>query len=256
MERLDAYAEKLDTAALTATDTPQISIEDNSFTVDEAYQVQAKSIDRRYARGEKRIGIKMGLTSRAKMIQVGVDEVIWGRLTNKMVLEEGRTLSKSKFVHPRIEPEIVFLMKKELKGNVTALEAMDAVEAIGPAMEVIDSRYENFKFALTDVIADNSSSSGLVIGNWHKPDIDISNLGMRLTVNGQDTMFGSSAAILGHPVRSLVSAARMVAQSGETLKPGDIVMAGGATEAHAVSIGETVSLTVQNLGTISITVEA
>ena len=69
-------------------------------------------------------------------------------------------------------------------------------------------------------------------------------------------MFGSSAAILGHPVRSLVSAARMVAQSGETLKPGDIVMAGGATEAHAVSIGETVSLTVQNLGTISITVEA
>ena len=70
MERLDAYAEKLDTAALTATDTPQISIEDNSFTVDEAYQVQAKSIDRRYARGEKRIGIKMGLTSRAKMMQL------------------------------------------------------------------------------------------------------------------------------------------------------------------------------------------
>ena len=148
MERLDAYAEKLDTAALTATDTPQISIEDNSFTVDEAYQVQAKSIDRRYARGEKRIGIKMGLTSRAKMIQVGVDEVIWGRLTNKMVLEEGRTLSKSKFVHPRIEPEIVFLMKKELKGNVTALEAMNAVEAIGPAMEVIDSRYENLPLSL------------------------------------------------------------------------------------------------------------
>ncbi len=133
---------------------------------------------------------------------------------------------------------------------------MDAVEAIGPAMEVIDSRYENFKFALTDVIADNSSSSGLVIGNWHKPDMDIANLGMRLAVNGQDTKFGSSAAILGHPVRSLVSAARMVAQSGESLKPGDIVMAGGATEAHAVSVGETVSLTVQNLGTISITVDA
>lgn len=255
MDRLQAYAEKLDTAALSATATPQISIDDAAFTVEEAYQVQAQSIARRYERGEKRIGVKMGLTSRAKMVQVGVDEVIWGRLTDKMLLEEGGHLSKSAFVHPRIEPEIVFLMKKELSGKVTAVEAMDAVEAIGPAMEVIDSRYENFKFALTDVVADNSSSSGLVIGDWHKPGIDISNLGMRLAVNGQDTKFGSSAAILGHPVRSLVSAARMVAQSGESLMPGDIVMAGGATEAHSLSVGETVSLTVQNLGSVHITVE-
>ncbi|MGC6512439.1 MAG: 2-keto-4-pentenoate hydratase [Parvibaculales bacterium] len=255
MDRLQAYAEKLDTAALSATATPQISIDDAAFTVEEAYQVQAQSIARRYERGEKRIGVKMGLTSRAKMVQVGVDEVIWGRLTDKMLLEEGGNLSKSAFVHPRIEPEIVFLMKKELSGKVTAVEAMDAVEAIGPAMEVIDSRYENFKFALTDVVADNSSSSGLVIGDWHKPGIDISNLGMRLAVNGQDTKFGSSAAILGHPVRSLVSAARMVAQSGESLMPGDIVMAGGATEAHSLSVGETVSLTVQNLGSVHITVE-
>ncbi len=100
MDRLDAYAEKLDTAALTATATPQISVEDSAFTVDEAYQVQAKSIDRRYARGETRIGVKMGLTSRAKMIQVGVDEVIWGRLTDKMLLEEGVACRKPNLFTP------------------------------------------------------------------------------------------------------------------------------------------------------------
>ncbi len=149
MDRLSGYAEKLDTAASTATAVSQISLHDAAFTVEEAYSVQAQSIARRYARGESRIGIKMGLTSRAKMLQVGVDEVIWGRLTDKMLLNEGGHLAKSAFVHPRIEPEIVFLMKKELKGRVTALQALNAVEAIGPAMEVIDSRYENFKFALS-----------------------------------------------------------------------------------------------------------
>lgn len=123
-------------------------------------------------------------------------------------------------------------------------------------MEVIDSRYENFKFALPDVIADNTSSSGLVIGNWHRPDIDIANLGMRVSVNGRAVEFGSSAAILGHPIRSLVAGAELVARSGEALEAGDILMAGGATAAHPLSIGEVVTLEVQKLGRASIAVEA
>ena len=198
----------------------------------------------------------MGLTSRAKMVQVGVDEAAWGRLTDAMLLEEGGAMKKSAFVHPRLEPEIVFLLKKRLSGKVTALEAMSAVEAIAPAMEVIDSRYENFKFALPDVVADNTSSSGLVIGAWRSPEIDFSNLGMVLCVNGRTKKIGSSAAILGHPLRSLVAAARMCAEWGEALEPGHIVMAGGATAAHPASVGETISLEVQDLGIVSITVEA
>ncbi len=222
----------------------------------DAYAIQALSVARRIARGEKRIGIKMGLTSRAKMIQVGVEEAAWGRLTDAMLLEEGGVLKKSAFVHPRLEPEIVFLLKKRLSGKVSALEAMAAVEAVAPAMEVIDSRYENFKFALPDVVADNTSSSGLVIGAWRSPEIDVSNLGMVLSVNGRPKEIGSSAAILGHPLRSLVAAARMSAEWGEALEPGHIVMAGGATAAHPASVGETVSLEVQNLGCVSINVEA
>jgi len=255
MSNLAALAKIVDDAQCSATAIEQLSIKHTKLSVEDAYEIQNISVARRLDRGERRIGVKMGLTSRAKMIQVGVDEVAWGRLTDAMILEEGATLKKSKFVHPRLEPEVVFLLKKPLSGTVTALEAMSAVEAIAPAMEVIDSRYENFKFSLVDVIADNTSSSGLVIGAWCSPQIDCSNLGMVMSVNGRPVQIGSSAAILGHPVRSLVSAAKLVAQSGESLNAGDIVMAGGATAAHPASIGETISLDVQNLGSVSITIE-
>lgn len=252
---LEELAERVDRAAVEASAIAQLTDEFADLSLADSYTIQALSIARRIARGERRIGVKMGLTSRAKMIQVGVDEVIWGRLTSNMLLEDGASLSISKFVHPRIEPEIVFLLKKRLAGKVTAVEAMAAVEAVAPAMEVIDSRYINFKFALPDVVADNSSSSGLVIGAWRSPRIDLSNLGMVMSVNGRPAQIGSSAAILGNPVRSLVAAAQLVAQSGEALEPGYIVMAGGATAAHALKVGEVVSLEVQNLGSISISVE-
>ena len=95
----------------------------------------------------------MGLTSRAKMQQMGVSEVIWGRLTDAMRLEEGGEMSHARYTHPRVEPEIAYIMRKPLSGNVSLAEALDAVEAVAPAMEIIDSRYRNFKFALADVIA-------------------------------------------------------------------------------------------------------
>jgi len=224
--------------------------------VEDAYKIQAFSIARRVERGQQRIGVKMGLTSRAKMAQVGVDEVIWGRLTDAMLLEEGGSLSFANYVHPRLEPEIAFLMGEPLKGTVTAMQAMNAVAAVAPAMELIDSRYQDFKFKLTDVIADNSSSSGLVIGNWCDPAKDISNLGMLLEVDGRNVEIGSSAAILGNPVRSLVAAARMTAEDDGGLKAGDIVMAGGATAAHSLAIGETIRTIVQDLGSVTITVGA
>lgn len=254
MTSLAEYAETLDRAAHDAKATSQITHGNNALTVADAYQIQKLSVERRLARGEKRIGVKMGLTSRAKMLQVGVDEVAWGRLTDAMLLEEGGTLSLSKFVHPRIEPEVAFLMKAPLSGKVSAAQALAAVEAVAPAMEVIDSRFENFKFALIDVIADNTSSSGLVIGGWCDPYQDLSNLGVIVEINGEVIEVGSTAAILGHPLRSLVAAARLIAEGGETINAGDIVMAGGITAAPTLQPGQTIRTTVQNLGSVSITV--
>jgi 2-oxo-3-hexenedioate decarboxylase len=252
MTALVKAAEIVDEAARTAQAIPQFT-DSGALSVEEAYAIQALSLERRFARGERLAGVKMGLTSRAKMAQVGVSEVIWGRLTDAMRLEEGGSLSKKAYVHPRIEPELAFVMKRELCGEVSPAEALDAVEAIAPAMEVIDSRYRDFKFALPDVIADNSSSSGFVVGNWARPDSDFSNLGIVVEVDGRAVQIGSTAAILGHPIRSLVAAARMTASIGG-LKAGWIVLAGGATAAHPLSVGQHVRTLMQNLGSVSIRV--
>lgn len=253
MSRLAKYAQIVDEAARTAGAIPQFT-ESEPLGVEDAYAIQALSMERRFSRGERLAGVKMGLTSRAKMAQVGVDEVIWGRLTDAMRLEEGGSLSRKRYVHPRIEPELAFLMKRDLSGVVSPAEALSAVEAIAPAMEVIDSRYRDFKFALPDVIADNSSSSGFVVGSWSRPDIDFANLGIVMEVNGRAVQVGSTAAILGHPIRSLVAAAKAAASIGG-LKAGWIVLAGGATAAHSLSVGEHVRTVMQTLGSVAIKVE-
>jgi 2-oxo-3-hexenedioate decarboxylase len=247
-------AAKVDDAARRARAVPQLTLA-QPLSAAEAYAIQKASIARRLKRGETRIGVKMGLTSRAKMVQVGVGEVIWGRLTDAMRLEDGGTLSLGRYVHPRIEPEIAFLLKAPLAGEVSPAEAWAALAGIAPAMEVIDSRYENFKFTLADVVADNASSSGLVIGPWADPATDVGNLGMILEVDGRPAQIGGSAAILGHPLRSLVAAARMVARAGEVLRPGWVVLAGAATEAVPLQRGMHVRAVVERLGAVSIRVE-
>ncbi len=244
-ERIALLAERLDRAAHQAHATPQL---EEDISLAQAYEIQRASIARRLARGERRVGLKMGFTSRAKMLQMGVSDLIWGRLTDAMLVEEGGSIRLRDYVHPRVEPEVAFLLRKPLSGKVTLVQALDAVEAIAPALEIIDSRYENFRFSLTDVVADNSSSSGFVIGQWQRPDTDIANLGLVLSFDGRAQAFGSTAAILGHPLRSLVSAARVAAEGGEILEPGSLVLAGGATAASALSAGIHVSLEIENLG--------
>lgn len=248
---LDVLAARLDDAARTAQAIPQL---DGSLTLAEAYDIQARSLERRYARGERRIGMKMGFTSRAKMVQMGVHDMIWGRLTDQMLLEAGVPLSRARFVHPRVEPEIAFLLKAPLSGRIDPMTAMAAVAAVAPALEIIDSRYQDFKFSLTDVVADNSSSAGIVIGPWAEPAGDLSNLGMLMEIDGVARQIGSSAAILGNPIFSLVAAARLMAERGEQLLAGQIVMAGGATAAEALQPGMYVKLSVERLGSASLSV--
>ena len=165
-----------------------------------------------------------------------------------MVIEEGASASMSRFIHPRVEPEIAFLLEKPLPVGATALDARNAIGAVAPALEIIDSRYMDFKFSLGDVVADNTSASGIVVGPWNKLDDDISNLGVALMLNGAVRQVGTTAAILGHPIRSLVAAADRSGQAGEPLEAGWIVMAGGATAAEALTLGDHVVVEVQGLG--------
>lgn len=247
---LHEIARKLDQAAASATSIEQLS-NTNELSLEDAYQVQKLSIDERLNRGEKLVGYKMGFTSKAKMLQMGVDDIIWGRLTDAMFIEDGGAIDLSKYVHPRAEPEIAFKLKSSLSGIVTKEQALAAVGAVAGAIEVIDSRYQNFKFSLSDVIADNCSSTGFVIGDWHEGGSDISDLSMVIDVNGEEVASGSSLDILDHPINSLVEAARCIALSGEELKAGQIILAGAATAAVALAPNQRISANIENLGSCS-----
>ena len=243
----------VDEAALTGKTIEQLSLT-HSFNEQEAYSIQAASIQRRYDRGERLIGLKLGFTSRLKMQQMGVHDMIWGRLTNTMLLEEGDTLAMDNFIHPRAEPEICFLVKKKIDRPISLLEAGNYIEAVSAAIEIIDSRYQNFKFSLEDVIADNCSSAGVVLGKWHPANTPIDNLGMILEVDQKPVHIASSAAILGDPLRSIVAAARLAVQYGEEIKAGDIILAGAATPAVYIQKGQYIQARVERLGNVGIKV--
>lgn len=220
----------LDDAAVKAQAIEQFA--PGSFDLDQAYRIQRASIERRIARGDRTRGIKLGFTSRAKMIQMGVNDLIWGWLTERMLEEEGSTVDLARYIHPRVEPEVCFLTRRDITGPINALEAADYLEAVAPAMEIIDSRYQNFKFTLEDVVADNCSSAGLVVGAWSRRFDRLGNAGVSIAFNGRSVLAGSTAAILGHPLRSVVQTARLVAASGHTLPAGSLIMAGAATAAQ------------------------
>lgn len=244
---LEAAARRLDDAARHGSAIEQISANE-PFSVDDAYRIQRASIELRKARGERVIGVKLGFTSRAKMIQMGVDSLIWGWLTDAMLEEEGAPVDLRRFIHPRVEPEVCFLTKRDIDRPLTALEAQSYLEAVAPAMEIIDSRYEAFRFTLEDVIADNCSSAGLVTGRWSNRFDSLRNAGVIMRFDGRDVQVGTTAAILGDPMRSIVQASRVAASAEVVLPAGSLIMAGAATAAQALTPGLHVQCVVSGIG--------
>lgn len=245
---VDAFATRLDEATLAVKAVPKLTAT-RPFSLDDAYVIQRAGIALRKLRGDNLVGLKMGLTSRAKMQQMKVDVPIYGHLTRSMILEDGGTVAHARHIHPRVEPEVAFLLARDLEGPVTPAQALAAVDGCCCALELIDSRYENFQFTLEDVVADNASSSRFVLGSLLKPrDFDTGNLGMVMRKNGVIAECGSSAAIYEHPARSLAALANQLVPVGEKLRAGQIVMTGGATAAIALAVGDHVSVSVQGLG--------
>ena len=244
-------AAKLDYAAFTKKATRQISL-DQEMNLDEAYAIQSISMGRRLRRGEKIVGLKLGFTSKAKMEQMGVHDMIWGRLTDKMQYENDGTLKMQDFIHPRAEPEIAFLVKKKIEHEITREKVLDYIEAVAVAIEIIDSRFEHFKFSLSDVIADNCSSAGFAIGDWHREDWKVDNRNIALLVNSKVEQKGNTNAILGDPIASFLAASRLYAENGLQIEKGEIILAGAATSAIYINSGEHIRAEAEGLGSVSL----
>ncbi|MFD7966381.1 2-keto-4-pentenoate hydratase [Streptomyces zaomyceticus] len=240
-----ALAEALDTAARDGR--PLAGGGSGPKDTGEAYAVQEALVARRLARGERLTGFKLGFTSVVKMRQMGVSDLIHGRLTDRMEIPDGGRFDISRLIHPRVEPEVAFLLGDTLRPGG---DLMAVVAAVAPALEVIDSRYDGFRFSLPEVIADNTSAAGYAVGPWSAPG-DLGNLGVLLELDGRPAETGSTAAILGHPLRALAAAARLAG----TLEAGTVILAGAATAAVPLPPGTHVRATVSGLGTVRFTTE-
>jgi 2-oxo-3-hexenedioate decarboxylase len=239
----------LDQAAKNAKAVPQMAAT-NQMTLEEAYEIQRMAIQLRVERGEKITGYKLGFTSKAKMEQMGVHDLIWGILTDEMKLEQGETVNLNRWIHPRVEPEIAFRVSKDINRQLTLKELPEYLDGMAPALEIIDSRYENFKFSLEDVVADNCSSTGYVIGDWQTLSTAISDLRMDLLVNTAVVESASSAAILDNPLQSVVELSRLASEAGLNVKKGQVILAGAATAAVFLKPNQTLYASVEKMGDV------
>lgn len=226
---------------------------DFAFDLEQAYAIQQHGLLLREQQGERVIGVKLGFTSKAKMQQMGVDHLIWGGLTDVMQCPEGGELDLDQFIHPRIEPEIGFVTSRDLDCTLTMNNCMDYISGIFPALEIIDSRYQAFKFSLEDVVADNTSSAAFVMGALSPVSQFEANMGVLLKQNGQVLESGTTAAILGNPLYALIQVSELLQQRGQVLPAGSIILAGAATAAAPILAGHHYSAEIHGLGVVSIT---
>lgn len=253
---LEALALALDEAATSAAPIAQLTAT-TTLSLDDAYAVQHLLVARRVARGDALSGIKLGFTSPAKAAQMGVSDVIIGELMFGMRIADGGQLDRTEHVHPRVEPEVAFRFGTDVDPDDDALDLEAAIDAVAPALEVIDSRYRDFSFTLADVVADNASAARYVLGPWRDPVSagDLDNRGVVLEVDGRIVETGSTAAILGHPRRAVHAARRLARAHGMGIPAGTVLLAGAATAAAALTPGSFVEATITGLGRVGFHVQ-
>jgi 2-oxo-3-hexenedioate decarboxylase len=252
---IDKLAEHLENCELQARDTLKITDDHPEMDWDDAYAIQDEIKRRKIARGTRIAGLKAGLTSFAKMKQMGVDTPVFGFVTDYGAVPDGGEVKVSELIHPKVEPEVVFVMKHSLKGPGCHIAAvLAATDFIMPGIEVIDSRYRDFKFDLKSVIADNTSAARFVVGGRIKApaDVDLRTLGVVLEKNGEVVSLGAGAAVLGHPATAVAMLANHLGARGQEIPAGAMILSGGVTEAIAVAPGDHITLRVQHLGSVSV----
>lgn len=250
---MDTVADVLLEAERSATARTSIATEWPELDVETAYRVQDRALQRRRDRGETTVGVKLGLTSKAKQAQMNVDEPSVAWLTDAMELAGGSPIPHGSLIHPRAEPEIVFVMRERLRGpGVTAATALSAVGSVICGLEIIDSRFAGYGFTLPDGIADNNSSGAFATGPVARSvdGMDLALEGCLLEVDGAVVDSAAGASVLGHPAEALAFAANQLGRRGHAIEPGWLVFTGGMTNAVPVEPGARIAAHFTSLGSI------
>lgn len=255
---VELLAERLHRAERERRPIPRLTGERPALSIPDAYRVQAALVERRLAEGERLIGAKLGFTSRAMREALGVGEPNFGWLTDAMLIHDGLVRSDA-LIHPKVEPEIAFRLGRDLAGpSVGVGEVLAATAAVTACLEVVDSRYEGFRFLAPDNVADDSSAARLVLGRRAVTpgDLDLALLGVVLWVDGAIVATAAGAAAEGHPAGAVAWLVRRLAADGRGLRAGDVVISGGLTAPFDLRPGTTMTVEIDRLGGASLRMAA
>jgi len=253
-------AELLDQAERTREQISQFSISQPAITIEDAYAIQRAWVAKKIASGRKLVGHKIGLTSRAMQVSSNITEPDYGALLDDMIFEEGTDIPFNRFIVPRVEVELAFILGKPLKGpNVTVFDVLDATEWVIPALEIIDARIHQVDpqtkvtRKVFDTISDNAANAGVVMGGRpvRPTDVDLRKIPAVLYRNGVIEESGVSAAVLNHPAKGVAWLANKLAPYDVTLQPGQIILGGSFTRPVAASPGDTFHVDYDQLGSIT-----
>jgi 2-oxo-hept-3-ene-1,7-dioate hydratase len=253
-------AESLDAAEKTRVQTGLLSLKHPGMTMDDAYAVQAAWVRRKIEDGRKVIGWKIGLTSKAMQYALNIDIPDSGVLLDDMMFEDGATIPSGRFIQPRIEAEIAFIMKSPLKGpGITVFDVLNATDYITPALEILDTRIlrvdpETKKArTIVDTISDNAANAGIVLGGraMRADAVDMRWMGAIVSRNAEVEETGLGAGVLNQPARGVAWLANRLSQYGDGIEAGQIVLAGSFIRPVEARHGDTIVADFGPYGTVS-----
>ncbi|MDT5093540.1 MAG: 2-keto-4-pentenoate hydratase [Mycobacterium sp.] len=249
-----------DLAEAERSRVPIAPLTDENPTIDvvDAYEIQLINIRQRVAEGARVIGHKVGLSSKAMQQMMNVDEPDYGHLLDEMEVFEDTPVKADRYLYPRVEVEVGFILAEDLPGaDCTEDDVLAATAAFAPSIELIDTRITDWKIKLCDTISDNASSAGFVLGKSRvaPKDVDVKGIDAVLTRNGEVVAKGRSDAVLGNPVTAVAWLARKVESFGVRLRKGDIVLPGSCTRAIDARPGDHFVADFDGLGSVQLTFE-
>ncbi|MCO8163466.1 2-oxo-hepta-3-ene-1,7-dioic acid hydratase [Pseudomonas sp. 21LCFQ010] len=253
-------AERLDQAERSREQVGQFSLQYPDISIEDAYAIQRAWVARKIRDGRKLVGHKIGLTSRAMQVSSNITEPDYGALLDDMFFDEGTDIPFNRFIVPRVEVELAFILGKPLKGpNVTIFDVLDATEWVVPALEIIDARIQQVDpqtqvtRKVFDTISDNAANAGVVMGGRpvRPTDIDLRRVPAVLYRNGVIEESGVSAAVLNHPAKGVAWLANKLAPYDVTLQAGQIILGGSFTRPVAARPGDTFHVDYDQLGSIA-----
>lgn len=251
-ETVDEVADDL-YDALRSGDPIEPPTETHDVDVEDAYAVQSAFVERRVADGASVVGHKIGLTNDGIQEQLGVDEPDFGRLLDVMCVDGG-VVDTADLIAPRVEPELGFVLGETVTPPVSRLDVLRATDAVVPVVEVIDSRVRDWEIGIEDTVADNASSALFAVGSsTHSvTDRDLSLEGVKLRKNGRVVDSGVGAAVLGHPAAAVAWLADTLADLGDELSAGELVLSGSMTPAVDVAAGDVVTAEFGSTGAVTV----